>query len=556
MRFQCVPSDGTGKHTFSLGRRRAAEHHPAGEECVTCDIRPGVAEGPISPSDYFHTAVEIAHLLQLVDQGMSLRRASLTVRLEGHRFWEDAHGMRHASRQNALAARYLDLFGTAIDARLAPTRCPKILVLDSKPLNLRAYGAEKSDPSWNRDERGGAVFVAIGGDDPDHRYMPWRVGLAPDETTRSWLDFLDEIDPEGPGPEWVVADGAKAIENAVMRPWPNATFYSCEFHMGRALREAAGKDGIWTADPNHASLFERAFWTNHDWDALGVFAAAKGAANLAGWWKSNEQLVRQQVALHRAHKGFPRSNGAAERILDWIDQRFGRRRRYSLRNARRLQLVLALVRAYHAGQADLSTLAAIVKRELRTLGLDARFVWTALHDASTSVCSVAELIIDAHNRATQGTATYMAAAKARSVIANVAAQNDELAAIGHPPIVASVAPGRKTASVKVKGKMLGQRTSRSSPATGMPRRTRACSRRSRPAPPTRHTGSATAAPTSGWPRSISEPVARPAAPAARPSAPTAGTRSPPFILISWPSGMRRRTPRGGPARSRRPTTRP
>jgi hypothetical protein len=455
-RFQCVPSDGTGKHTFSLGRRRAAEHHPAGEECVTCDIRPGVAEGPISPSDYFHTAVEIAHLLQLVGQGMSLRRASLTVRLEGHRFWEDAHGMRHASRQNALAARYLDLFGTAIDARLAPTRCPKILVLDSKPLNLRAYGAEKSDPSWNRDERGGAVFVAIGGDDPDHRYMPWRVGLAPDETTRSWLDFLDEIDPEGPGPEWVVADGATAIENAVMRRWPNATFYSCEFHMGRALREAAGKDGIWTADPNRASLFERAFWTNHDWDALGVFAAAKGAANLAGWWKSNEQLVRQQVALHRAHKGFPRSNGAAERILDWIDQRFGRRRRYSLRNARRLQLVLALVRAYHAGQADLSTLAAIVKRELRTLGPDARFAWTALHDASTSVCSVAELIIDAHNRATQGTATYMAAAKARSVIANVAAQNDELAAIGHPPIVASVAPGRKTASVKVKGKMLGQ----------------------------------------------------------------------------------------------------
>jgi hypothetical protein len=84
---------------------------------------------------------------------MSLRRASLTVRLEGHRFWEDAHGMRHASRQNALAARYLDLFGTAIDARLAPARCPKILVLDSKPLNLREYGAEKSDPSWNRDER-------------------------------------------------------------------------------------------------------------------------------------------------------------------------------------------------------------------------------------------------------------------------------------------------------------------------------------------------------------------------------------------------------------------
>jgi len=205
-RFRCSPSDGSPEHTFSLGRRRAADHHPAGEECVTCDIKPGVAQGPISPSDYFHTAVEIAHLLQLVGQGMSLRRASLTVRLEAHRFWQDAHGMRHASRQHALAARYLDLFGTAIDARLAPTRCPKILILDSKPLNLRAYGAEDFDPTWNTTERGGAVLVAVGGDDPDHRAMPWRIGLAPDETTRSWLDFLDEIDPEGEGPEWVVAD--------------------------------------------------------------------------------------------------------------------------------------------------------------------------------------------------------------------------------------------------------------------------------------------------------------------------------------------------------------
>ena len=453
-RFRCVSPDSPKPHAFSLDRRRATEHHPAGEECVTCDLKPGVAQGPLSPDDYFHTAVEIAHLLQLIAQGMSLRRASQTVRLEAHRFWQDAHGMRHASRQHVLAARYLDLFGTAIDAAFAPTQCPRILILDSKPLNVRAYGAEKVDPTWNRNERGAAVFVAVGGDDPDHRYMPWRIGLAPDETTESWLDFLSSFDPDGPGPEWVVADGAKAIENAVLRRWPNANFYSCEFHLGRALREAAGRDGIWTEDPAHATLFAQALWSNHDWDALGAFAATKQAANLGAWWKANEPLVRQQIAFHRAHRGYPRSNAAAERILDWIDRRFGRRRRYSLRNARRLQLVLSLVRAYHAGQADLTTFAAIVKRELRGLPPSFRFAWRALQDPSPQVCSIAELIIDAHNRASQGTATYMAAAKARSVIANVAAQNGELASIGHPPIVASVAPGRKTASVKVKGKML------------------------------------------------------------------------------------------------------
>ena len=48
----------------------------------------------------------------------------------------------------------------------------------------------------------------------------------------------------------------------------------------------------------------------------------------------------------------------------------------------------------------------------------------------------------------------MAAAKARAVIANVAAQSQALAEIGAPPIEATVSPGRKTASVKVAGKML------------------------------------------------------------------------------------------------------
>ncbi len=455
-RFRCTPPDGSKGHTFSLDRRRAATHHPAGEACVTCDLTPGVAEGPISPVGYRHTAVEIAHLLELVGGGTSLRQASQTVRLEAQRCWEDPHGLRHASRQGALAARYLDLFGTAIDAALAPTRCPRILILDSKPLNLRAHGAEEEDPSWNTAERGGAVFVAVGGDDPRASVLPWRIGLAPDETTSSWLDFLAEIDPDGEGPAWIVADGSKAIANAVAHRWPNAAFYACEFHLGRALKEAAGRDGIWTDDPAHATLFRQAFWSHHDWDALGAFISTRQAANLDAWWRANDPLILGQIGLRGRFWGFPRSNGAAERICDWIDRRFGRRRRSSLRNARRLQLVLALVRAYHAGQADLATLATIVKRDLRDLPASFQFAWTALHDPASEVCSIAGLIIDAHDRAARGQATYMAAAKARSVLANVAAQNDALAAAGHPALVATISPGRVTASVKVRGLLLAR----------------------------------------------------------------------------------------------------
>lgn len=70
------------------------------------------------------------------------------------------------------------------------------------------------------------------------------------------------------------------------------------------------------------------------------------------------------------------------------------------------------------------------------------------------MCSIGQLFVDAHDRAAKGKATYDAAAKARSVIANVAAQNQALAEIGAPQMEATIAPGRATASVKVTGKML------------------------------------------------------------------------------------------------------
>lgn len=116
--------------------------------------------------------------------------------------------------------------------------------------------------------------------------------------------------------------------------------------------------------------------------------------------------------------------------------------------------MLALVRAHHAGQADLATFGGIVKATMRDLRPDQHFAWTARHDPRGTLCSIGQLIVDAHHRAVKGKATYDAAANARSVIANIAALNGSLAKIGLPPMEATVAPGRATASVKVEGRML------------------------------------------------------------------------------------------------------
>lgn len=450
-RFRCVPRVGD-PHTFSLARRPATHAHPTGEDCPTCDVAPGLAEGPVSRVDHFHTATEIGHLLQLVAQGMSLRKASEAVRIEAQRFVLDRHGMRHASTEHVLAARYLDLFGSAIDKELAPRVSPRILILDSKPLNLRAYGAEEVRAGWNTQERGGAVLVAMGMDRPGDRPMPWRIGIAGDETIRSWRDFLDEFD--GDDPDWVVADGASTIAAAVARRWPTATFHNCEWHLGRLIRKAAKKDGIATDLGPHAVLFERAQWSEADWDALRAFAQSRGARRLDAWCAANDALIRQQVGQVAAFPGLPRGNAPAEAVLEWIDDHLDRSRRFSLRNAARLQLVLSLMRAHHAGQADLATFAAVVKRRMALLTPDDRFDWKQRQDPRTDLCSIGQLIVDAHDRAALGTASYMAAAKARSVIANVAEQNAVLAGLGLPPLVATVAAGRKTASVKVAGLML------------------------------------------------------------------------------------------------------
>lgn len=113
-------------------------------------MRPGATQGPLALVDFLHTANEIARLLQLVGRGLSLRRASEIIRLEAHRYAENGLGMRYASRQCELAVRYLDVLGGEIDRAPAPRRWPRILVLDSKPLGLRAHGAASTGSAGTR----------------------------------------------------------------------------------------------------------------------------------------------------------------------------------------------------------------------------------------------------------------------------------------------------------------------------------------------------------------------------------------------------------------------
>jgi hypothetical protein len=454
-RFLCIygPAE-SDRHWFSLPRRRPTHIHPYGEVCPACDRETGRTDGPIARPSFSHSVSEIAQLLILVGQGVSQRRASQEVRFAAQRFTIDRHGNRTASRQNSLAADYLDHYAHIVLEQTAPARWPAILVLDSRPLKVRPYGVDDL-PFRQRPaapDRGGAILVAAGTDDPQQTSRAWRIGLAGDETGESWFDFLSEL----PGdPAWVVFDGSGAIGGAVQARWPSAVAYSCEWHLWQNAEGSAYADGAY--DKALAELIRVAQWNVPNWERLVSAVDAQAMPVLGGWIARNDQLVRRQIDLRARFRHFPRSNGAAERAIRAVEELIDKRR-FNFRNARRLRLILALIRNQLAGEADPLRYTRILRDQAHA-ALGKAEAWAIHHDHgapvdrlyATKLASLPQLIVDAHNRGQGATRAYNAGAKLKSLELKLIAENTARAAAGQPPLKLVSRPGSATDSVDVTG---------------------------------------------------------------------------------------------------------
>lgn len=114
-RFMCVPDDPAIKpHTFSEPRRPACGGHPLGVACTTCDVVPGLAQGPLTRVGFDTSANAMGKVLALIGSGDSGRKAAQKVRYDAQRYETDEHGFRYASRAFGLSGRYIDLFGELI----------------------------------------------------------------------------------------------------------------------------------------------------------------------------------------------------------------------------------------------------------------------------------------------------------------------------------------------------------------------------------------------------------------------------------------------------------
>ena len=458
------PTDPRKRHRFTAGHEHRTDLHPAGAACPECQTTPGRHQGPVVVPTWDFEAQIIAEALILVGRGLSFREAAQTIRHASRRYVEVADGIAYASRDGGLVARYLDLFGGPVVRSVAHTHWPRILLLDAVPLRstvinaggiraTEAKGAFLAASGYTRP--GSHYFTAEGREilDPARPHL-WHVQLAGGLDMLSWLDLLGTLDGE---PEWVVCDDDAAIKAAVRERWGGRpVIYSCEGHLLRLFEKFAARDGFSPIEAK--ALWGDALRDEDHWREFLARVLSRPIADveeIAEWVGRSHELVERQFGLRR--RGYPRGTGAMEAALGRIDEWIGRRRK-TFQNVRRLNFVLALMRAQLGGHADPAAYAQIVRAEIERLRTESpdRFGRPVIdwwkHLDPPGVRGVSELVDQAAARRQALQADYLGAAKRRSIERKALLTNAYHSSVGAPLV--EVMPAARSASVRTAGKPL------------------------------------------------------------------------------------------------------
>jgi hypothetical protein len=487
-RYRCVTPAGTKGHAFSLpvAVRQPTERHPdAGAACPSCEHVYGRHEGVRTGRDCVFGHQEIARLFLRVGEGMSLRAASRELREAVFR----SHG-GSVSRQANLAVDYLDAFAPEVIAALGPTRWPRVVVIDARSLFTRGYRAVREraaddapEGAWVAELKAGTILVALDG--TMSHPVPCLMRVAGAKDAESWRTFLAAL--EG-APEVVVADLDPAIARAVRETWPDALLLPSRHHLAALMRARALDDGVpgrvrldapvvlrralpWTGEPVkrwgehplHAAMLP-ALRGPTEWAALLALVERHVPPDklaLRGWIATNEPLVRRAWTIAAHHRDLPLSTGALEgSIGEWLAPIARRAGRWQ--NARRLDLVLALLTLHARGEAREARYARIIRAGFAARGNHAHApsdehaatdAWRAWRDHGEA--SLPQLVREADRRWRRRADDDHAARVKERLAARYAAEVDLRARLGLP-IPPSGRPTRPSPhSGSVRGRRLG-----------------------------------------------------------------------------------------------------
>jgi len=281
---------------------------------------------------------------------------------------------RYVSKSFALGAEYVDVFGPAVVAPHIVKKWPETIVIDSLPVCRRAL-VESNETTRMASDFLCEIYAVQDGISKELIAL-YPVGGKDQES-------IKEVFATKTGaPVWVVTDGDMAMPKAIATAFPGAVHYRCEEHLRDDARDAAAKDKI--TDPEVLGAIERAQYTPAHWEHLKAIVAAKVESTrpeLRKWMDLNEGLVLHQCVLRRLHPDRPRSTGGVEGPLGTVRRDLDVRR-MSLRNRRRLIVVLDLMRVVLAHKARPERFTLIVRQQLEATRLQS-ITWAEHWDRIT-----------------------------------------------------------------------------------------------------------------------------------------------------------------------------
>lgn len=406
-RYRCVLTPGTRGHSFTLPvavRQPTAKHPDSGQSCPHCEHVFERHEGVKTGRHFVFGHQEIARLFLRVGEGMSLRDASRELRDSVFRvnrrdpakpaFKRIRPG--ETSKQATLAINYLDAYAAGVVEALHPKTWPRVVILDSTTLMTSGYrppsaaeirgGTDPGDEKEAGNLKAGTILVAMDPTGPAVKACLIQVQGGKD--VESWKAFFATL---GGTPEWVIADLDQAIARAVRETWPRAILYHSRHHLEELMRKRAIEDGVpervrldvpiqparplpWTGGVvkrwGEHPLFEAMKTAQRGSDEWAAFKDAIAAhvppdkLALRSWIATNELLIERQWRIARIHGRVPLSTGALEgKIGEWLAPL--KRRAGRWQNARRLNLVLALITLRGRGEAREARYAKLVRTQFQ-----------------------------------------------------------------------------------------------------------------------------------------------------------------------------------------------
>lgn len=354
--FRCVAPDGKF-HRFAPEVPRQVV---ATQVCDECGCVVPSHRGPVTGRRYNFPVREVAAAFIAVGAGASYQQAAEVARTAADRPRPERSG------GGVLVAEWLDALAPVILADdehgHRETNWPETLVLDSTTFlarNVRTGTAE-------------LAFTVLGAYGYPHhgRGRVWALRAYHQGTATEWADLLTSLDITTP-PALVVSDGAAAISNAVRQVWPgDATsglppvpfVKRCEHHLRENARSALKADRVDHYGSVRMELLNEAFRSVAGWEAFAASAAQPKLAAARAWVLANDGLVRTQVAVRDQlpqHHSTAALDTELGRVRDRLDSRS-----FVLRNARRTNLTLGLMRLDLNGQANLRTYTQLLRNHL------------------------------------------------------------------------------------------------------------------------------------------------------------------------------------------------